>query len=179
MFAAAENLRTSTKRQETGDVVLVKIGDRRRFYQLLQPTGPLNFYVSYVIVERAHTREVARQDSRAVSVISNNQAPIANQVDQTLCHPTLVAGARDCRVARVATQPVSQLQKQLFAIIQPAIPVKRLSSLFALAPAQISHRRQCNYAAIRKLLKIEKRERRRMPKSRTIYETPVNHNGQT
>jgi hypothetical protein len=35
---------------------------------------------------------------------------------------------------------------------------------------------QCNYAAIRKLLKIEKRERRRMPKSRTIDETPVNHN---
>ena len=34
---------------------------------------------------------------------------------------------------------------------------------------------QCNYAAIRKLLKIEKRERRGMPKSRTIDETPVNH----
>jgi hypothetical protein len=37
---------------------------------------------------------------------------------------------------------------------------------------------QRNYAAIRKLLKIEKRERRRMPKSRTIDETPVDHNGQ-
>jgi hypothetical protein len=35
---------------------------------------------------------------------------------------------------------------------------------------------QCNYVAIRKLLKIEKRERRRMPKSRTIDEPPVNHN---
>jgi hypothetical protein len=34
---------------------------------------------------------------------------------------------------------------------------------------------QCNYAAVRKSLKIEKRERRRMPKSRTIDETPDNH----
>jgi hypothetical protein len=35
---------------------------------------------------------------------------------------------------------------------------------------------QCNYAAIRKLLQIEKRDRGRMPKSRTIDETPVSHN---
>ena len=132
-------VRTSAKHQESRHVLFVKIGGRRRFYQRLQATGPLNLSVSYVIVEGTHPREVARQDSRAVSVISDNQAPIANQVDQTVRPPTLVAGAGDCRVARLATEPVSQAQKQLFAIIQPAIPVKHFSLLIALAPAILKH----------------------------------------
>src|SRR6266850_5795731 len=47
----------STKHQESGHVLLVKLRDDRHFHKRLQTTGPLNFYVSYVIVKGTHPSE--------------------------------------------------------------------------------------------------------------------------
>jgi hypothetical protein len=84
--------------------------------------------VFHVIIKRTHAGEVAREDDAAVRSVTNNHAPIPDEVNQAASAPTLVGGDCERRVARVAPQRVPQPQKQIVTIIESTIPMKDLRS---------------------------------------------------
>src|SRR6185369_7881114 len=89
-------VRATAKRQEARDVLLVEIRDSGFFHQILQTVRPLNTSGLHVIVKRTHAGEVACEHGGPVLVIANDEAPIADQLNQTFSAPTIVCGTRNC-----------------------------------------------------------------------------------
>jgi hypothetical protein len=103
------------------DVLLVEIRNSCFFYQRLQTVGPLNTSFVHVIIKRTHARKIAREYGQAISMIANDQTPVADQVHETGSSRTLVSGTCDRCVAGVAFQRESR--KQVGSIIQAPIEV--------------------------------------------------------
>src|SRR5678816_4602076 len=82
----------------------------------------------HVIVKRAHACEIAREHSGVVHAIVKNETPVADQMDQTVRSPTFVDSTHNRLVAGIALQRVSQLEQQIVAIIETAIPVEYFNS---------------------------------------------------
>src|SRR6185369_15533328 len=97
-------VRTATKRQEAGDVLLVEIGDYGFFDERLQTVGPLNASILHVIVKRAHACEVACEHGGRGSVIAKNEAPVADQLNQTFSAPTIVGSTCNCLITGFTRQ---------------------------------------------------------------------------
>ncbi len=98
----------AAKRQEAGNVLLVEIRNSGFFHQRLQTVGPLNASVLHVIVKRTNTCKITCEDGCAVNVIADNQAPVADQVNQAFSAPTIVSSACDCLISGLAIQRQSQ-----------------------------------------------------------------------
>src|SRR6266545_2014260 len=83
---------TSTVGEQTGHVYVVDLVRLRPIDQWVQAGGPEDAMPLYTVVKGPHTGEVTGEQNGFSYPIPDDQAPVANQVRQTLHSPDFVGG---------------------------------------------------------------------------------------
>jgi len=109
--------------EQTGHVYVVDLVRLRPIDQWVQAGGPEDAMPLYTVVKGPHTGEVTGEQNGFSYPIPDDQAPVANQVRQTLHSPDFVGGCGERGVARVCTQGAPQTKQQIFAVVEA--PVER------------------------------------------------------
>ena len=90
--------------QKCANILLIEFGNAGRLNYSLQSARPRDVLPLHRVVEWTHAGKVACEDGGAIGVVTDDKAPISNQMDKAADSPSLIDGERDVGVAGVSAK---------------------------------------------------------------------------
>jgi hypothetical protein len=107
--------------QKGCNVLVVDLAGVFPVHQAPQAGRPEGAVRLHRVVERPNAREVAGQHNGFAVCVPKGQAPVPDQVSQTIGSPQFIGGQSQRGIAGIGFEDVAQSNHQVLAVVQPSV----------------------------------------------------------